>query len=204
MISKKPRALVVDDEQVVCDLLHDELSERGYLCTIALDGNDALAKLATQDFDVVLLDIRLPGMSGMEVLREIWLNHDDMATIMITAVNDVDTAAEAMALGATDYIVKPFDLDRVDTSIRAGLLTKQATKKPSIEMDALARGVEAKIDPFSAFSRVVTERTTEIARQLGIADEEIQRWAAAKVKLDSERGRLFKSELSKPRSEPQD
>ncbi len=204
MLNRKPRVLIVDDEQVVCDLLHDELSEWGYLCTIALDGNDALAKLATQDFDVVLLDIRLPGMSGMEVLREIWLNHNDMATIMITAVNDVDTAAEAMALGATDYIVKPFDLDRVDTSIRAGLLTKQATKKPSIEMDALARGVEAKIDPFSAFSRVVTERTVEIARQLGIADEEIQGWAAAKAKLDSDGGKQAKPERSESQSESQD
>ncbi len=121
MVSKKPNVLIVDDEQVVCDLLHDELSERGYLCTTVLSGDDALGKLAKQDFDVVLLDIRLPGMSGMEVLREIWLNHGNTATIMITAVNDVDTAVEAMKLGASDYIVKPFDLDRVNTSIRAAL-----------------------------------------------------------------------------------
>jgi len=71
MVDKKSRVLVVDDEQVVCDLLYDELSERGYLCTTVLDGSSALAKLATEDFDVVLLDIRPPGTSGMEVLREI-------------------------------------------------------------------------------------------------------------------------------------
>lgn len=64
MVDKKPKVLVVDDEQVVCDLLYSELFERGYLCTTVLSGDDALAKLATQHFDVVLLDIRLPGMGA--------------------------------------------------------------------------------------------------------------------------------------------
>ena len=191
MVNKKPRVLIVDDEQVVCDLLREELSERGYQCTTVLNGDDALAKLAKADFDVVLLDIRLPGMSGMEVLREIWLNHSNAATIMITAVNDVNTAVLSMKWGASDYLVKPFDLERVDASIRTALETKPTAQKPS-EMNAIARGVEAKLDPFAAFSRVVTERTIEIARQLGIAEEEIQRWA--KAKLDSKRGRVSKSE----------
>jgi len=181
MTEQKPRVLIVDDEQVVCDLLQDELSNRGYLCTTALDGAEALADLAKQEFDVALLDIRLPGMSGMEVLREIWLNHIRTATIMITAINDVDTAVEAMKLGALDYIVKPFKLDRVDASIRNALETRQALKKPTVEMDAIAHGVEAKLDPFSAYSKVVTQRTANIARQLGIDEKEIQRWATAKL-----------------------
>ena len=202
MGKKKPRVLIVDDEQVVCDLLHEELSERGYLCTTVLSGDDALSKLATEDFEVVLLDIRLPGMSGMEVLREIWLNHSDAATIMITAVNDVDTAVLAMKWGAADYIVKPFDLDRATTSIRTTLETKPAAKKSS-QMDAIALGVEAKFDPFSSYSKVVTKRAIEIARQLGIAEEEMQQWSAAKAKLDAERERLLKSELDKPQSESQ-
>ncbi len=189
MLNKKPSILIVDDEQVVCDVLYDVLSKRGYLCTTVLDGDDALAKLATQDFDVVLLDIRLPGMSGMEVLREIWLNHGNTATIMITAVNDIDTAVEAIKLGASDYIVKPFDTDRITTSIRTALETKPAIDKSFTEMDAIARGVETKLDPFSSYSKIVTQRTTDIARQLNIAEEEIQRWAAAKAPLDSERNR---------------
>ena len=197
MVDKKTSVLIIDDEQVVCDLLYDELNERGYLCTTALNGNDALANLATQDFDVALVDIRLPGMSGMEVLREIWLNHENTATIMITAVNDVDTAVKAMKLGASDYIVKPFNLDRVNASIRTALETKQATKKPPTEMDAIARGVEATLDLFSSYSKIVTQRTVDIARHLGIAEEKIQRWAAAKAKLDSERDKVTKSSLNK-------
>ena len=199
MVSKKPSVLIVDDEQVVCDLLHNELSEGGYLCTTALDGNDALAKLAIQDFDVVLLDIKLPGMSGMEVLQEIWLNHGNTATIMITAINDVGTAVEAMKLGASDYIVKPFGLDRVDTSMRTALEAKRAVQKSPTEMDAIVIGVEAKLDPFSSYSKIVTQRTIDIARQLSIPEEKIQRWALAKAKLDSDRDRVIRSELSEPR-----
>ena len=60
--------------------------------------------------------------------------------------------------------------------------------EPSLAMDAIACGVEAKLDPFSAYSKIVTQRTIEIARQLGIAEEEIERWAAAKAKLDSKGG----------------
>lgn len=192
MVNQKPSILIVDDEQVVCDLLNDDLSERGYLCTSVLNGKDALTKLAAKDFGVVLLDIRLPGMSGMEVLREIWLNHGNTATIMITAINDVNTAVEAMKLGAADYLVKPFDLNRVATSIRTAVESRQAAKKASTEMGAIARGVEAQFDPFSVLSRTVTDRTIEIARQLNVADEEIQRWAAAKAVVDSERNKIIK------------
>ena len=202
MVSKKQRVLIVDDEQVVCDLLHDELSERGYQCTTVLDGDCVLAKLATEDFDVVLLDIRLPGMSGMEVLQEIWSNHSNAAIIMITAINDVDTAVEAMKLGAADYITKPFDFDRIYTSINTALETKPVTNKPPSEMDAIASGVEARFDPFSSYSKVVTQDTIEIARQLGITEEEIQRWAAAKAKLISQRDSAIKSALSKLERSP--
>jgi len=202
MVCKKPSVLIVDDEQVVCDVLYDELSERGYLCTTALSGKEALAKLEAEDFAVVLLDIRLPGMSGMEVLREIWLNHTNAATIMITAVNDVDTAVEAMKLGASDYLVKPFDLDRVETSIRTALDTKQATSKSSTEIDAIAFGVEARLDLLLGYSKIAAQETIDIARQLDIAEEEIQEWAAAKAMLGSERNRVIKSSLDKLQRSP--
>ncbi len=193
MVSKKPSVLIVDDEQVICDLLCKGLSERDYQCAAALDGNEALTKLAAQDFDVVLLDIRLPGMSGIEVLRKLWLNHSNTVIIMITAVNDVDTAVEAMRLGASDYIVKPFTPDEINDRILAVLESRQAADKPSTEMDAITHGIEVKLDPFSSYSEMVTQRTIEIARQLDIAEEEIQRWAAARARLDSARNGVIKS-----------
>ena len=202
MVNKKPKILIVDDEQVVCDVLSDELSERGYLCTAALRGNEALTKLAEQEFEVVLIDIRLPGMSGMEVLREVWLNHPNTATIMVTAVNDVATAVEAMKLGASDYIVKPFDLDRVDTSICTALETRQATDKSIAEMDAIARGAEARLDSIFGYSKMVTQETVDIARRLGIAEEEIQRWEAIRAKNDAKRNTAIKSSLGKLERSP--
>ena len=140
MIYEKPSVLIVDDEKVVCDLLNAELEDRGYSCATVYNGNQALSELATQYFHVVLLDIRLPGISGIEVLKEILANYDDAATIMITAMNDVNTAVEAMKLGAADYIVKPFELGRIISSIDTVLENKESLHRTSTEMDAIAFG----------------------------------------------------------------
>ena len=190
MTEKKLNVLIVDDEQVICNLLYQELSEQGYLCTTVLDGDSALARIRKERFDIVLLDIRLPGISGMEVLREILLNHTNTATIMITAVNDVDTAVEAMKLGASDYIVKPFDLNKVRDSVLTAL-EKQQVNEASTQLDAIAAGVEVKLDPFSAYSKVVTQNTMDIARQLDIDEGEIQRWATAKSKLSDDKEKVI-------------
>ena len=185
MAGKKTSVLIVDDEQVVCEFLDDELSERGYLCTTALDGNAALAELETGHFDVVLLDIRLPGISGMEVLREVLVRHRNIAIIMVTAINDVDTAVEAMKLGASDYIVKPFDPDAVEASIRGAAKTRRTSGRHLSEMDAIASGVKVLLDPYLGYSEMVTQRTVDIARRLGIDEEQIQTWSTEETKLDS-------------------
>ncbi|MBA7620276.1 Regulator of RpoS [subsurface metagenome] len=221
MVNKKPRLLIVDDEQAVCDLLYDQLSERGYSCTTALDGNEALAKLSAQDFDVVLLDIKLPKMSGMEILSNIRSAHHHTAAIMLTAVDNVNTVVEAMKLGASDYIVKPFDLDKVDASIFTASVTKKRSAEQReyeapvgseeegkqvthgfLEMDAIACGVEARVDLLFSYSKMVTQRTVDIARQLGIAEEKIQRWAKAKAMSGFKRDKIIKSLLKKLERSP--
>lgn len=196
MGGKKKSVLIVDDEQTVRDVLYEGLSERGYLCTTVQSGGDTLAQLAKDSFDIALLDIRLPGMSGMDVLREIRLNHKNTAIIMITAVNDTATAVSAIQLGACDYIVKPFNLDRVHNSICAALWAQQASGKSTADMDAIARGVETNLDPFSAFAKVVTERTIDTARRLGIAEDEIKRWLAARESPGSKKAKPGKPALS--------
>ncbi len=218
MVGKKPRVLIVDDEPGVCNLLNDELTEQGYLCATAFDRNDALAKLATQDFDVALLDIRLPGISGIELLRKIRLERHNTATIMITAVNDLGTAVEAMKLGASDYIVKPFALDRIDSSVRTLLETrkqlperrtyqgslylggeedKRGVEESFGEMNAIAFGVEVSQDLLDGHSEIVTQRTIDLARQLGIAEPEINKWVTQRARLDAERRVRIKSMLNK-------
>ena len=193
MASNKVKILIVDDEQVVCDLLHDELSERGYLCTSVLNSNEALSKLRTHYFDVALVDIRLPGISGIELLRKMCSKHHNTAVIMITAINNIDTVVEAMRLGALDYIVKPFDIDRVSSSIstvlenRKYLLAKkdsQITEESFNLMNAIAQGIEAKLGLLDGHSKIVTQRTIVTARELGITDAEIRKWVAARNRFD--------------------
>lgn len=218
MVNRKSSILIVDDEQVVCDLLYDELDERGYLCITALNVNDALTKLATQDFDVALVDIKLPGISGMELLRKICSKHHNTAAIMVTGVNNIDTAVEAMKLGASDYVVKPFDLNRVSTSIRTALENKKHSPRRGDyktalcvggeeeesfnQINAIARGVEVKLDLLDGHSKIVTQRTIDTARQVGIPEEEIQRWADTRLRLDSERNRRIESLLDKVQRSP--
>ena len=199
MVYEKLSILVVDDEEVVRDLLYHDLSERSYLCATAFDSDGAFTKLAAQDFDVVLLDIKLPGMSGMEMLSKLRSEYPGTAVIMITAVNDIDTAVEAMRLGASDYLVKPFDLDKLNISIRTVAETRQSMGKSSSEMDAIARGVEAKYELLTGSSYIVTQKTVDIARQLGIPDKEIRDWVDARARLGFERDRAIASPVNKAR-----
>ena len=180
-MSGRTQVLIVDDEQVVCDLLSEELTERGYLCAAVLSGQEALAKTREESSDIVLLDIRLPGLSGIEVLRKLSEERPGLPVIMITALNDASTAVEAMKLGAYDYIVKPFDLDQVESCMRRALKQRDS-KSRTLEMDAIARGVESGLSPSVVPMGLVIERTADAARQLGIPERDINKWVAERRK----------------------
>ena len=197
MVCKKLSILVVDDEEVVCNLLYQDLSERGYLCATAFDSDGAFTKLAAQDFDVILLDIKLPGMSGMEMLSKLHSEYPFTGIIMITAINDIDTAVEAMKQGASDYFVKPFDMDKLHINIRTVVEARQAMGEAVSEMDAIARGVEVKHELLTGYSHIVTQKTIDIARQLDITDKEIQDWVNTRARLEMGRNRIIASVVNK-------
>jgi len=111
MTEEQVRVLVVDDEETVRNLLQRILKEVGYDVATAANGQEALAKIAELKPGVVLLDIKMPGMSGMEVLQQIRTNWPETCVVMATAAADVQTAVEAMTKGAYDYITKPFNRD---------------------------------------------------------------------------------------------
>ncbi len=102
------RVLVVDDELVIRDSLKEWLLDEGYGVDIAGSGTEALDRVAENGYDLMLLDIRMAGPDGLEVLRRVKGDRPDMAVIMMTAYATVDTAIEAMKVGALDYLVKPF------------------------------------------------------------------------------------------------
>ncbi len=129
MSEPKGTVLVVDDDQAVRSVVSRKMQGDGYTCTTAADGREALDKTAVQSFDVVLLDIKMPGPSGMEVLPQIVAQHQDTCVIMITAVVDTQTAVEAMKLGAFDYVTKPFNLDDLGIRVEKALERKKLVKE---------------------------------------------------------------------------
>lgn len=192
--------LLVDDEVTVCDLLSEELTEHGCACVEAYDGETALKKLAEQEFAVVILDIKLPGMSGIEVLNELRRHYPNVSTIIMTAVNDVETAVRAMKLGAADYIIKPFDLARVavsvDTAIASTLEASLASEYTS-EIDAIAFGVEQSRELFDGHYQHVTSTTADIAKRLGIPEPEVVSWAANRTRNGLQQQRRISTSVEK-------
>ena len=108
-----PRCLVVDDEPRLRQVLMRLMELDGFRCLEASNGVEALALLATNQVPLVLSDLRMPQMDGIELLRQIRTRHPDVAVVMITAVADVEVAVSCLAIGAMDYLTKPFHLEEV-------------------------------------------------------------------------------------------
>jgi len=105
------RILLVDDEESFVDTLAERLRNRDFHVTTALNGEDALEKVKEYNFDVVVIDVLMPGLSGVEVLREMKKIKPLTEAIMLTGHATVETAIEGMKLGAYDYLMKPCDID---------------------------------------------------------------------------------------------
>ncbi len=121
MVGEQVRILVVDDEVAVRLVLQRILEELGYHVVTAANGQEALDKMPQLNIRVALLDIMMPGMSGMEVLQQITTNWPETCVIMVTGVDDTQTAVEVMKLGAYDYITKPFMRDDVARKVQEAI-----------------------------------------------------------------------------------
>jgi DNA-binding response OmpR family regulator len=113
--------LIVDDEQSVREVLSEYFSEQGYAVDTAGDGEEALAVVRRSTPDLVLLDVRMPGIDGVETLRRMRGIAPAVSVIMVTANEDVGLARETLKLGALDYVAKPFDFVYLERAIMAGL-----------------------------------------------------------------------------------
>ncbi|HZY30020.1 MAG TPA: response regulator, partial [Candidatus Methylomirabilis sp.] len=111
------QVLVVDDDPATVELLREFLSAKGYEVITASDGDEALRKVKEERPHLILLDIQMPKMDGLEVLRRLREIDKEVGVIMITGVNEQEIARQAMALGAFDYIVKPLDLPYLEQSL---------------------------------------------------------------------------------------
>ena len=106
--------LVVDDEMFICELLNEFLSKLGYSVTTATNGEEALARFAEKRYSVVLLDIKMPGMNGRELLRRIKAIDSRTDVIVVSAFGDGVTVKDMLQMGADDFLIKPFELSDVE------------------------------------------------------------------------------------------
>jgi DNA-binding response OmpR family regulator len=116
------RILVVDDEIEVCNVLKEFLDSKGYETHIALTGRTALSQVKEVKPRIVLLDIIMPGMGGIDVLKEIKKIDPTVGVIMVTAVDDHELAMQTLELGADDYITKPLDLNYIELVVMAKII----------------------------------------------------------------------------------
>ena len=125
--------LVVDDDEKICWAFEQFLEGEGCTASIANSAEEGLRRIAADKPDIVLLDVNLPGMSGLEALGEIKANHPWVIVIIITAYDDVETTIEAMRLQAFDFVPKPIDLDIVKGVLERAFRTQSVRSTLPVE-----------------------------------------------------------------------
>jgi len=123
---RKAKLLIVDDDEDMLETLSDILQEKGYRTETARTGRKAIKKAKEQFFNIALIDIKLPDVKGIEVLRTFREKHPNMMNIMITAHATLQTAVDALNLGAYAYIMKPVDPEKLDQMIKKCLAHARA------------------------------------------------------------------------------
>jgi DNA-binding response OmpR family regulator len=152
------RILVVDDEAPVREVLAEYFATEGYAVESAGSGLEALTVIRGGRADLVLLDVRMPGLDGVQVLRRIRELNEHVPVIMVTANEDVGLAKETLKLGAFDYVAKPFDFDYLDRAVAAGL-ARAGERSPASHA--------AEDDPWKHLARTVFSAARACRRSRG-------------------------------------
>ena len=127
--------LVIDDDEKICWAFEQFLTDEGHQSIIANNAEEGLRKIQSETPDIILLDVRLPGMNGLEALKQIKALQPEAIVIVMTAYDNVETTIQAMQLHAFDFIPKPIDLDQVKAIIeRATQMQVERSKMPSAEL----------------------------------------------------------------------
>jgi len=167
--TSKGHVLVLDDEPAVCALLSERLTMEGYECKTCSSGEDALAAMQRESFDVVISDIRMPGMSGMEFLAQAHQRDPHSAYVMVTAEDDLRVAIQAMKQGAADYLVKPIQLEALLASVHRALDVKHMEAELENYRHNLEEMVEARTKQLQAAMRRIELTYDETLEALGAA-----------------------------------
>jgi len=148
------RILIVDDEKMIYSVIARRLAKEGYPCVMANNGREALGYFYKNNFSLIISDIRMPEMNGLELLKNVKAVRPDMMFIIMTAYPEIDMAVEAIRLGANDFIIKPADLELVVFSVKKALEQKRMEE----EIEAHHKNLD----------KLVEERTSKLREALFI------------------------------------
>ena len=169
-MSKMPRILVVDDEEAMRESLNDWLKEDGYEVGLAAGGQEAIDMVRDEPWEIILLDLKMPGMDGLETLKHLKEVRPDAEILMMTAYATVDTAVQAMKEGAFDYLVKPFDPDEVE------ILIKKIVKHKELILENLL--LRKKLEERDQFDEIIgrsdaMQRIFELIKRVALTDSTV-------------------------------
>jgi len=182
------RMLIVDDERSELEVLTKYFETQGYAVSTAADGHEAAVAFTRQRPDVVLLDMRMPGMDGLQVLKRLREVDADVAVIMVTANEDLELARETLTVGAFDYVAKPFDFEHLARAVSAAVV--HSARPPSLGDPAPApRDVWSRLatDVFRVVRSMSTEARASTGARLEDAVLEAARQAMAGRSADAGR-----------------
>jgi DNA-binding NtrC family response regulator len=171
-MGRKIRVMVVDDDAVLRKLVSDQVARMGFDSAAAASGEGALDLLSKSDFDVMLLDIRMPGLSGLDALREVRKLEDPPEVIMLTADTSLGTGLEAMRLGAYDYLTKPATLDEIEAVIRKADEKRRLVRQNASLKDAVRQPSEEAQGSFVYRSKAI-EGLVVLAENAARADSTV-------------------------------
>jgi len=146
------RILLVDDETVFTNNMSKLLTARGYRVTVANSGDIAIRELEEKDFDVVVLDLKMPGMDGITTLKEIKKLGVFTETLILTGHGSIDTAMEAIKLGAYDYLTKPCEIDELVDKIEGAWEKKEDVEQKDIQ-NKIGKIIESPSAVFDLFPK---------------------------------------------------
>jgi two-component system response regulator AtoC len=177
--------LVVDDDEITCSLLEEVLSKEGYEVEKALNGGEAIEKGMKRTYEVVLTDIKMAGVDGMEVLHSYRQKSPETIVIMMTAFGSIETAIGAIKEGAYDYVSKPFKLDEIKLTIRRALEQKRLTEENQLyrqeliskyKLENIVGRTPAMLQVYKTIARVADSRSTVLlAGESGTGKELVAR-----------------------------
>ncbi len=181
MMTKRPRILVVDDEAAMRESLKDWLMEDDYEVDLAASGEDAISMARDTSWDIILLDLKMPGMDGLETMSRLKKVIPETEILMMTAYGSIDTAVQAMKEGAFDYLVKPFDPDEIEMQIKKIVAHKELVLENILlrrelaerhQYDEIIGKSDAMQEVFNLISRVApTDSTVLITGESGTGKE---------------------------------